>query len=177
MNILNINKAVLPFLCRSPQCQAGHTSITRCQHQARHTSATARPSPFRATRGTASRDQPQYPAAMAHGPCQSCLAVLVFPACSQKFPQDDISGTSIGKIADKCYLAMAKMCNFSAGRMVPHDALVDYECNKGFLKTNLRPLQCKTGSLVPTGPMCNEDLAGPKAEPFLNTEQNQEPHR
>ena len=67
--------------------------------------------------------------------------------------------------------------NCRAGEKVPHDTLVDYECDRGFLKSNKRPLQCNTGSLVPAGPECNEDLVGPKAEPFLNSEQNQEPHK
>jgi len=66
--------------------------------------------------------------------------------------------------------------NHRSDQIVPHDTLVDYQCQPGFLKSSRRPLQCKTGSLVPTIPQCNEDLAGPKAEPFLNSEQNEEPH-
>ena len=59
---------------------------------------------------------------------------------------------------------------------VSHDTLVEYECDPGFSKSHIRPVQCKTGSIVPSGPVCVEDtgLLDPRAEPF-NLRQNEQP--
>ena len=59
---------------------------------------------------------------------------------------------------------------------VSHDMLVEYECEPGFVRSHMRPVQCKTGSIVPSEPVCVEDDHGlnPRAEPF-NQRQNEQP--
>ena len=53
-----------------------------------------------------------------------------------------------------------------------HDALVEYECSPGWERAHGRPVQCKTGGIVPGPPECRE--AEPRAEP-ANYRMNEQP--
>ena len=55
---------------------------------------------------------------------------------------------------------------------VAHDALVEYECSLGWERAHGRPVQCKTGGIVPGPPECRE--AEPRAEP-ANFRMNEQP--
>ena len=55
-----------------------------------------------------------------------------------------------------------------------HDTLLEYSCSPGLARSHSRPVQCKTGSIVPSLPLCVEDLTEIKPEPF-NLRQNEEP--
>ena len=45
--------------------------------------------------------------------------------------------------------------NYRAGQVIPHDALLNYQCpGEAKRDPNKPPLQCKLGHLVPSNPHC-----------------------
>ena len=59
----------------------------------------------------------------------------------------DISGTPGGKYR-------GKGANYQPGQVIPHDALIDYDCPGDLRDPTSPPLQCKLGHLVPANPHC-----------------------
>ena len=60
-----------------------------------------------------------------------------------------ISGTSGGR-----YRGIKKGADYQAGQVIPHDALIDFECPGDLRDPNSPPLQCKLGHLIPANPHC-----------------------
>ena len=64
---------------------------------------------------------------------------------------------------------------FRPGVSVSHDALVEYECERGWVRRHERPVQCKVGGIVPGDPECVEtEELRPRAEPYYRL-QNEQP--
>ena len=64
----------------------------------------------------------------------------------------EISGTSGGRYRQQ---GSRKGANYQAGQVIPHDALIDFECPGEVQRDPHRPpLQCKLGHLIPANPHC-----------------------
>ena len=62
---------------------------------------------------------------------------------------------------------------FRPGVSVSHDALVEYECEQGWVRRHERPVQCKVGGIVPGAPECETGEPGPRAQPYYTLQAEQ----
>ena len=60
------------------------------------------------------------------------------------------------------------------GDTIAHDTLLDYECSLGFARSHVRPVQCKTGAIVPSLPLCIP-VSDLNLSEHYNLRQNEQP--